>query len=146
MQALVPTDVDVEDKLLGPFTLKQSIYLLIGGMAITIIYFIFGKGNLTLFMILAAPVVVLTGAFVFYKFNEQPFEKFIFILANFYTKPRQRFWKKEAQAPTLTIEKETERGKVPRGLREETKKRSMTDIDKLAYILDSRGWEKTDRK
>jgi len=139
MQALVPTDVEVEDKILGPFTLKQSIYLLTGGMLIAILYFIF-REIFSLFMILALLVVALTLAFVFYKFNEQPFEKFLFILVNYFFTPRQRLWQKTAETSSLII-KEEGREEVTTGLPEETKKKPITDIDKLAYILDSRGWE-----
>jgi hypothetical protein len=141
MQALVPTDIDVEDKILGPFTVKQSIYLLIGAMSVAILYFIFAN-IFYLFIILALPVILLTGAFVFYKFNEQPFEKFLIILVNYFFNPRKRLWQREAETPFLIIEEER-REEIPAGLREEAKKKSITDIDKLAYILDSRGWEKT---
>ncbi len=143
MQALVPSDIDIEDKLLGPFTLKQSIYLLIGGMTIVLLYFIFGK-SLLLFFILALPIFILTGAFVFYKFNEQPFEKFIVIFFNFYFTARKRLWQKTAETSDLIIHEE-EREETPTGLREESKQKPIADIDKLAYILDSRGWEEKNK-
>jgi hypothetical protein len=143
MQALVPTDIDVEDKILGPFTLKQSIYLLIGGMTITLFYFIFAKISFIFFLFLSVLAGLLTFAFVFYKFNEQPFEKYLSILANFYLKPRRRIWQKTAETSDLLIEEhEQEREEIPEGLKHEAQQKSITDIDKLSYILDSRGWDK----
>ncbi len=136
-QAMVPSDIDVEDKILGPFTLKQFIYLLIGTMAVFIIYTIFKK-VLILFVILSLPVVLLTIAFVFYKFNEQPFEQFIASFIAFYMNPSKRIWNRDTTLADIGIIPEEERKTE---LTEMPKKKSTSRLDELAYMLDNQGWE-----
>jgi hypothetical protein len=141
-RAMVPSDIDVEDKIIGPFTLKQFIYLIIGAMAVFILYTIF-KDILILFIALALPVVLLTLAFVFYRFNEQPFEQFLAALIAFYAKPARRIWKRDTTLADIGIMPEPER-KV--GLPEVAKKKPVSRLDELAYILDTRGWESEPQK
>lgn len=136
-QAMVPSDVEVEDKILGPFTLKQFIYLAIGGMIIFVLYTIFNK-LLIVFFLLSLPVGLLTFAFVFYKFNEQPFEQFLSSLISFYTKPKIRLWRRDTALKDIGISTEPERKtELPKIV----KKKSLSRLDELAFMLDSQGWE-----
>ncbi len=66
----VPQFIDIEDKLLGPLTFKQFIYLLGGGGAAFVLFKLLP--NLIAFLI-AAPVVGFALALAFYKINDRPF-------------------------------------------------------------------------
>ena len=133
---MVPSDVDVEDKIIGPLTLKQLIYFAIGAMIIFIFYTIFSK-VMILFIILSLPVAGITFAFIFYKFNEQPFEQFLPALIAFYTKPAKRIWNRDTTLEDIHITSEPERKiELPK-----THKKKITRLDELAYVLDSRGWQ-----
>ncbi len=69
MQFQVPQFLDVEDKIIGPFTIKQFLYLAGGaGLAYMAWYFIPYLG-----FIVALGFVGLAGALAFYKFNNKPF-------------------------------------------------------------------------
>lgn len=82
MRFEVPQFINIEDKLFGPFTFKQSIYLVGGGGIIFLMYRL-----LPLFVVifLGIPVAAFTLALVFYKPNGRPFIKMVeaFILYSF---------------------------------------------------------------
>ena len=91
MQHKVPQFIEVEDKIFGPFTLKQFSYLA-GGFGLSIIIWRTFTGSSYLLFILA-PVVGITLALTFLKPNGKPF---IFLLQNFIfflIKPKKLFWK-----------------------------------------------------
>ena len=69
MQYQVPQFIEVEDKIFGPLTLKQFIYLA-GGGGLCLVFFTL----LPLYIAIPAaiPVVTLSVALAFYKINEQP--------------------------------------------------------------------------
>jgi len=75
MKFQVPQFIEIEDKLFGPLTLKQFIYLAGGGGLSAIIYLSFN--SFVLFLVLATPVVLLSLALAFIEINRRPF---VFIL------------------------------------------------------------------
>jgi hypothetical protein len=92
MQYKVPQYIEVEDKLFGPFTLKQFSYLM-GGFGLSIILWrTFADSSWLLFIL--APVIGFTLALTFLKPNGKPFiytlQNFVFFLI----RPRKLFWKK----------------------------------------------------
>jgi len=70
MQFRVPQFIDVEDKLFGPLTFKQFVYLA-GGIGL--IYIIYKVLPLWMAIILIIPTGILTGLLAFYKVNGKPF-------------------------------------------------------------------------
>ncbi len=70
----VPQFIEVEDKVVGPFTLRQFIYL-IGGAGIAFIAYKLLPLFLAVFIML--PALALGAALAFYKVNNRPF---IFLL------------------------------------------------------------------
>jgi hypothetical protein len=70
MRFQVPQFIDVEDKIFGPFTLKQFIYLA-GGASVTVasisvLGFFWG-------IVLSLPIIILSLAMAFYRINNRPF-------------------------------------------------------------------------
>ena len=109
MEYQVPQFIDVEDKIFGPFTIKQFIYLA-GGAGLCAIIVL----SLPLFfaIILALPVAALALALAFYKVNGRDFVEVMESAFAFYLGGRTYLWKKEkkpvdpatieaAPAPTL---------------------------------------------
>jgi hypothetical protein len=70
MQYPVPQFQDVEDKIIGPLTFKQFIYIL-GGVGIS--YAIMQTLPQGLNYLIIAPIAALSLALAFYKVNNQPF-------------------------------------------------------------------------
>ena len=70
MQYPVPQFIDVEDKIFGPFSFKQFLYLLGGGGGAFVIWKLLPW---YLAIPLIIPVVSLAGALTFMKVNNRPF-------------------------------------------------------------------------
>jgi hypothetical protein len=100
MRFQVPQFIEVEDKIFGPLTIKQFLYLAGGGGAIFIIYrFV----PFFIALLLIVPVASLALALAFYKVNNKPF---IFVLeAAFHYLLAQKLyiWKK---IPKQAVHKE----------------------------------------
>lgn len=90
----------MEDRIVGPLTLFQFLYLIIGGM---IFYIPFKQGNTVLMILLGIPALILGLAFAFLKVQDQPFSKFIVASIGYYLRPRTRIWHKGGDMPTLKI-------------------------------------------
>lgn len=71
MRFQVPQFIDIEDKIFGPLTLKQFIYLAGGGGISFVIYSIIPYLYVAIFFIL--PVMGFSVALAFYKVNGKPF-------------------------------------------------------------------------
>ena len=89
-QYQVPQFINIEDKVVGPLTLKQFFFLLGGVAAGAIGYFLL---PFFLFIIVVLPVGLLTLAITFVTINGQPFSKILFSGINFYLKPKLFVWK-----------------------------------------------------
>lgn len=70
MQFQVPQFIEVEDKIIGPFTIKQFFYLL-GGAGGSYLLWVFLPSFLAVIFII--PVAGLALALAFYKVNNRPF-------------------------------------------------------------------------
>lgn len=92
MQFQVPQFIDIEDKIIGPLTLKQFLYMA-GGLMILAFLWLYLK--LGLFIIVAIPIVLLSLALAFYKINGRPFIYFLGAFITYLTKPRLYLWKKD---------------------------------------------------
>ncbi len=92
MQFNIPQFIEVEDKIIGPLTLKQALYLG-GGIGLLFMLWFFLK--LSAFIIVAIPIGILCGALAFYKVNGRPFISFLASLLKYLRKPRLYLWKKK---------------------------------------------------
>ena len=91
MRFQVPQFIDVEDKIFGPLTIKQFIYVA-GGASVGLIFVIlFG----TFFgLILASPIMLLAAALAFYKINNRPFINILESAFHYTTKDKLYIWQK----------------------------------------------------
>ena len=95
MRFEVPQFVDVEDKIFGPFTWKQFVYLA-GGAGATFMLFVFLP--FILFVLLSIPVVTLSLGLAFYQVNNRPLSATLEAIFTYFTRERQYRWKKEEVA------------------------------------------------
>lgn len=129
MDYQVPQFIEVEDKIFGPLTLKQFIYLAGGGGLCAIIFF-----TLPLFVaiVLCIPVAGFALALAFYKMNGKAFIDIVEAGFMYFIGRRLYLWKKEehaeeavrAPAPTTTVPS-------PTGL-------TRRKLEDLAWSLDVR--------
>ena len=116
MRYQVPQFIEIEDKIIGPLTFKQFIYLA-GGAGLCYIVYALLASYLPLFIIiiLDIPIAGLGVALAFYKINNKPFINvleagFYYLLSN-----KLYIWKKEANAPQAkTVKTESSLLFVPR--------------------------------
>jgi hypothetical protein len=96
MQFKVPQFLDIEDKIFGPFTFREFIYLA-GGAGLC---FTFYKWLGLLYG--AIPIVAVggfAGALTFFKPNNKPFLDLIEAWFKYFTQNKLYIWKKHAGKP-----------------------------------------------
>ena len=91
MRFQVPQFIDVEDKIFGPFTLKQFIYLA-GGASVAVVSVTF----LGLFfgLLIASPIIILSLALTFYRINNRPFINTVESAFKYFFGEKLYIWKK----------------------------------------------------
>lgn len=105
MRFQVPQFIEIEDKIFGPLTLKQFIYLAGGGGISFVIYSIIPYFIVAVFFII--PVMLFSVALAFYKINGKPFifiveSAFKYTLSNklyLWQKIEKKITKKEGVVP-----------------------------------------------
>ncbi len=107
MQHQTPQFIDIEDKVIGPFTIRQFIYLA-GGAGLTFILYRFLP--FFFFLLLATPVVVLSVSLAFYRHNNRPFSKLLEHGFRYLYNSRLYLWR---HRDPEQIQKERETVKVP---------------------------------
>ena len=121
--------IEIENKLIGPLTLKQFLYLL-GGAAVGFFSYLFLA--FWLWLILFAPVAVLALAFAFYKPNGLRFERVFLSAVNWFLNPRYYFWQKEEKMREVDLdflEGEKKPAKV-------APKKKVYNVKEIANMLD----------
>ncbi len=132
----VPQNVEADDKLIGPFSFRQFIYLIIvvmaGAMAWGLAQIFIGL------VIIPLPIILLFGALALPLRKDQPMEIYLAAIVSFYLKPRKRLWDPDGIESLVQI---TAPKQVERTL---TKNLSQEDADQrfsyLANLVDSQGW------
>lgn len=128
MDYQVPQFIEVEDRIFGPFTLKQFIYIAGGGGICAILLL-----TLPLFfaLLLGAPVAGLAAALAFLKINNKPFIEMLEAGFTYYVGKRLYLWKKEKEEitdmPTKLVSEEVAKAKT---------ELSRTKLEELAWKLD----------
>jgi hypothetical protein len=93
MQFKVPQNVQREDKIVGPLTLKQLIICGIGFAVDYTIYTTLAKQYIWITWILPVAIVaIITMAFAFVRPLDLSFSKYIIRMLEFMLIPRKRFW------------------------------------------------------
>lgn len=100
MRFKVPQNIDIEDRILGPLTMVQFIYAVIGG---GLCYTIYVSIPTPFSYFLIAPIAFFVVCLDFVKINERPFLIFLISILEFNTTPRQRVWHHGA-IPDLGVE------------------------------------------
>lgn len=133
-------DVESEDKLLGPLTLKGFIYALIAGTCAFIEFRLFLTGTPLkwLFILMFALPMILFGVLASPLGRDQPTEVWLLSRIRYFLKPRKRTWDQTGmqELVTVTAPKKEERQLTKDLSQSEVQSRLKT----LAVTLDTRGW------
>jgi len=128
MRYQIPQFIEVEDKIIGPFTIKQFLYL-VGGAGMAFLAYTFFP--LFIFVLLLGIIAPLSLALAFYKINNKPFIDFLESAFLFYTKQNLYIWKKQPkpiEQSKIKAEAETAQVFVP--------KLSNSKLKELSWSLD----------
>jgi hypothetical protein len=137
--AKIPQDVTREDRLIGPLTLRQFLYLLGGGGLIFIAYQYYAQAYLYLieFILISFVVGSLTLALTFANVNGRPFGLFILNFVQFLRSPKLRLWNKEITTPLKVTDEAKPVEQNPTHSPEKTATASQLEL--LGQVLDSGG-------
>lgn len=129
----VPQFIDVEDKVAGPLTGKQVLWL-IGMGAVLFILWTF-LDTLT-FFVAAVPTVILFAFFAFYRPYNQSLLTFSIHGFAFLFRPKVYTWDRSGIGPREAVDQTVK--KLPSNEDGETKRLSIGEIQELAGIVDRR--------
>jgi hypothetical protein len=100
MRYQVPQFIEVEDKIFGPLTFKQFIYLA-GGAGLCLLFFTLLPLWLT--VLLGIPVVAFALALAFYKVNGRPFIVSVEHAFGYFFGHKLYLWKQRTSAPSASV-------------------------------------------
>jgi hypothetical protein len=132
MMFSVPQFIDIEDKIAGPLTWKQLLWMIGMGAALLVMFNTFDKA---LFFILAIPVILLFVALAFYRPNGIPLITFIFQMFFFLFRPKISVWERPVQRLPQSQPKES----LPVAAGPSDKRITADRLKELAGILDNQG-------
>ena len=132
----VPQDVEAEDKLIGPFSFRQFIYLIIAALGMLMGYLL-SKVFVGL-LVIPLPVIILFLALALPLRKDQPMETYLLALVRFYLKPHRRMWQPDGAMGLVQIT-------APRVPEQQLTKdfngyEAAQRLGYLAQVADTRGW------
>ncbi len=138
-QYKVPQNVEAEDKIIGPLTLKQFIYAIIGvgwgGLSFAIL-----RNSIVVMIVIGVPPALLFILLAFYNKDGQTFEQLLISAVGFASNSRRRLWVKDEVVESFQI--------TPRKVAKEQTQRDpvavRSQLEHLAMMVDSRGWNQSE--
>ena len=132
----VPQDVEAEDKLLGPFSFRQFIFLMVAVMSAAAAW--------ALWMlwiplaIIPVPLFIVFGALALPLRKDQPMEVYLMAVLSFLLKPKKRLWRADGVETMVEVV-------APKTVEEHlTKGYNQAEVQQrlsyLANLVDSHGW------
>ena len=92
MRFEVPQFIDIEDKIFGPLTWRQFLYLG-GGVGMGVVLFF--VGGFLIFLIIGLPLSLLAGALAFYPVNNRPFSFFLEAIVGYLQGTKLYIWQQK---------------------------------------------------
>ena len=132
----VPQDVEAEDKLLGPFSFRQFVFLIIAVIGIGIAYAL-SQLLLPLFLI-PMPVVLFFGALALPLKKDQPMEVYLAAVISFMLKPKKRLWQPDGIETLVEVVAPKTEEKIYGNKYDQAEVQRR--LSYLANLVDSQGW------
>jgi hypothetical protein len=131
-------DVEAEDKILGPLSLKQLIYASISAGFVFLGFRVVTLAGSIYLAIPFVPFVLVFGALAAPLSKDQTTEMWLAAMIRFYTKPRKRIWDQDGmkELVQITVPKKIEKHYTD-GLNQN---QVRSRLHALASTMDSRGW------
>ena len=132
----VPQDVEAEDKLIGPFSFRQFIYLIVAALGIFMAWLL--AQIFIGLLVIPLPIIVTFLALALPLRKDQPMETYLIAMLKFFFKPRHRIWDPEGTISLVQITAP----KVADGpqLKEFGGSEASQRLAYLAQVVDTQGW------
>ena len=140
LQYKIPQNVEIEDSIIGPITMRQLIIIAVGGGTAYVFYIVLAP---TYYIETWGPPVfffsILTVCVAFVSIKGIRFVRWIFLMIEAFMMPRQRMWDKEESTQFLfpqagSIKKETKIKKKTEQSKEEEEEET-NQLDELTKSL-----------
>lgn len=132
----VPQDVEADDKLIGPFSFRQFIYLIAVAMGGLLAW---GLAQIFIGLaIIPLPLMIFFGALALPLRKDQPMEIYMAALVSYFLKPHKRTWDPEGIETLIEISApKTVEVSRTNGL---SQNEAAQRLSYLANIVDTGGW------
>jgi hypothetical protein len=132
----VPQDVEADDKLIGPFTFRQFVYLIIVALLTALAWWM--AQLFVGLIIIPLPFIIFFGALALPIRKDQPMEVYLAAMVSFYLKPHKRLWDADGIESLIEIT-------VPKTVqfqltKDISRNEAVQRLGYLAQIVDSQGW------
>jgi hypothetical protein len=115
MRFEVPQFIEIEDKIFGPFTWKQFVYLAGGVGFAAVLFFTASK---VIFVLFGLPIGGLAALLAFYQVNNRPFSGFLESVMRYFSNSKLYLWKRTGTGiyndQNVPTDQPTEPAYVPR--------------------------------
>ena len=92
MRFQVPQFIETESKSVGPFTLKQFLYIAAG--AVLIFIFRYTVNSFFIWLVMSLPVALLAAALAFYKIDGVPLPRYLIMAFSFLTGAKKYIYRR----------------------------------------------------
>ncbi len=136
-QFIVPQFIDVEDKILGPISVRQFIIVIVGVIGIFASYQLFARlaGLFPLFLGMSFLILIGIILFAFLRVNGRPFHLFVLNVIQSIKNPRMRIWNNQAVTERLQYRQEPPPPPAP----PVKQPLSQTKLARLSLLVDTGG-------
>lgn len=131
MRFEVPQFIEIEEKIFGPLSFKQFVYIAGGAGLCVILYSLIGLIGAVL---VGGPFLMLGFGLAFYKINNRPFIEMLQSALVFYTGRKLYLWKKQSVAQPKSAPKKADAQSL--GEKIYVPKLSENKLKDLAWSLD----------
>lgn len=138
MRFEVPQFIEIEDKIFGPLTWRQFIYVG-GGVGAAIAMFV--TLPFILFLIFGIPLALISAALAFFPVNSRPFSFFLQAIYDYFRSKRLYLWRQDS-AHTYTTAPEKTLSDFDTAHRTPTKTSTKKSITSLARRLELEALQK----
>ncbi|MBW6432080.1 PrgI family protein [Patescibacteria group bacterium] len=141
-QYKVPQNIDIEDKVVGPLTIRQFLIILVtAGIILILNLFLSFLGPI--FYMIAFLIGTLGIGLAFFKYGDQNAELFIISAFKTFTNPRKRVWQKEEPRQASSAKPQEDNTKKEEEEYVSTRanvSEARSHLEKLAEVVDSGGY------
>jgi hypothetical protein len=131
MRFQVPQFVDVEDKIIGPLTLRQFIIYLVGSLLLIPVFL---RSDLSLFLTIAIPVMGVAALFAHFRLHGKSLLVVLTHFLSFYFTGTRYVWRRTSARNFIKLDRELTTREEP-----EEERRELSPLRAKAKQIETEG-------